>query len=84
MEAHGYTIENNILYQDNKSTILLAKNGRMSAGKNSKYIKSRFFHITDKIAKRELEIRHMGNKYMWADVLPSRYRVRYLESSDQR
>ena len=34
MEARGYTIENNILYQDNKSTILLAKNGRMSAGKN--------------------------------------------------
>ena len=29
MEAQGYTIENNVLYQDNKSTILLAKNGRM-------------------------------------------------------
>ena len=43
MEAQGYTIENNILYQDNKSTILLAKNGRMSAGKNSKHIKNRFF-----------------------------------------
>ena len=26
MEAQGYTMENNILYQDNKSTILLAKN----------------------------------------------------------
>ena len=35
MEAQGYTIESNVLYQDNKSTILLAKNGRMSAGKNS-------------------------------------------------
>ena len=33
MEAKGYTIENNILYQDDKSTILLAKNRRMSAGK---------------------------------------------------
>ena len=43
MEAQGYTIKNNILYQDNKSTILLAKNGRMSAGKNSKHIKNRFF-----------------------------------------
>ena len=29
MEAHGYTIESNVLYQDNKSTILLVKNGRM-------------------------------------------------------
>ena len=31
METQGYTIESNVLYQDNKSTILLAKNGRMSA-----------------------------------------------------
>ena len=38
MEAQGYTISTNVLYQDNKSTILLAKNGRMSAGKNSKHI----------------------------------------------
>ena len=30
-----------ILYQDNKFTILLAKNGRMSAGKASKHIKNR-------------------------------------------
>ena len=68
MEAQSYTIENNILYQDNKSTILLTKNRRMSAGKNSKHIKNRFFLITDKVAQRELEIRHMGTKSMWADV----------------
>ena len=42
MKAQGYTIENNILYQDNKSTIFLAKKGRTSAGKNSKHIKNRF------------------------------------------
>ena len=36
MEEQGYTIENNLLYQDNKSTILLAKNGRKSARKKSK------------------------------------------------
>ena len=52
MQAQSYTIENNILYQDNKSTILLAKNGRISAGKNSNHIKNRFFLITDKIAQR--------------------------------
>ena len=50
MESQGYTVESNVLYQDNKSTILLAKNGRMSAGKNSKHIKNRFFLVSDKIA----------------------------------
>ena len=43
MEAQGYTIDSNLLYQDNKSTILMAKNGRMSAGKHSKHTKNRFF-----------------------------------------
>ena len=54
MEAQGYTIENNILYQDNKSTILLANKGRMSAGKNSKHIKNGFLLISDKVSQREL------------------------------
>ena len=68
MEAQGYTIESNMLYQDIKSTILLAKNSRMSAGKNSRHIKNRVFLITDKVAQGDLAIRHMGTKSMWADV----------------
>ena len=52
MKTHGYTIKNNILYQDNKSTILLAKNRRILTGKNSKHTKNRFFFITDKVAQR--------------------------------
>ena len=60
MEAQGYATENNILYQDNDSTILLENNGRMSAGKNSKHINNRFFLITDKVALGDLEIHHKG------------------------
>ena len=67
MEAQGYTIESNLLYHDNKSTILLAKNGRISAGKNSRHINF-FLLITDKVAQGDLEVRHMGTKSMWADV----------------
>ena len=33
MEAQGYRINKNILYQDNKSTIILHNNGRKSVGK---------------------------------------------------
>ena len=32
LEEQGYTVEKNILYQDNKSTILLEENGRKSMG----------------------------------------------------
>ena len=67
IEAQGYTIDNNLLYQDNKSTILLAKNGRMSAGKGSRHIHHRFFLITDKIEKGDVTVEHRGTKEMWAD-----------------
>ena len=67
METQGYTIENNVLHQDNKSTILLAKNGRILAGKASKHIKNRFFLITDKIAQDELTVQRRGTKLMWAN-----------------
>ena len=68
LEAQGYTVDSNVLYQDNKSTILLAKNGRMSAGKNSKHIQNRFFLVTDKIAKGDLEVKYAPTKQMWADA----------------
>ena len=68
-EAQWYTIENDILYQDNTSTILLAKNGRMSAGKNSKRSTSRTtFLITDRVAQEELTVQHKGTEEMWANV----------------
>ena len=56
MEAQGYTIDNNLLYQDNKSTILLAKNGRMPAGKASRHIHHRYFLITNKIQKGDVTL----------------------------
>ena len=40
----------------------------MSAGKNSKHIKNRFFLITDKIAQGDLEVKYAPTKEMWADI----------------
>ena len=84
MEAQGYTIENIILYQENKFTIFLANNGRVSAGKNSKHIKNRFFLITDKVAQGDLKMEHKGTDKMWGDVNTKpthrkRFRVRQAE-----
>ena len=36
MEAQGYKIQKNILYQDNKSAILLESNGKRSPGKRTR------------------------------------------------
>ena len=53
-EAQGYSIETNTLLQDIHSTILLAKNGRISEGKKSKHTKSRYFLITDQVHQEDL------------------------------
>ena len=36
--SQGYPIDDNVVYQDNQSTILLAKNGRGSSGKRTRHI----------------------------------------------
>jgi hypothetical protein len=69
IESQGYTVEQNILFQDNKSTILLATNGRWSSSKRTKHIKSRYFFVKDKIDQGELEVQHMPTDKMWCDML---------------
>jgi hypothetical protein len=69
LESQGYTIEENILYQANKSTILLANNGRWSSSKRTKHIKSRYFYIKDKVDQGEVSIQHQPMDKMWSDVL---------------
>jgi hypothetical protein len=51
IEAQGYTVEQNIMYQDNKSTILLANNGRWSSSKRTKHIKSRYFLLRTRFSR---------------------------------
>ncbi len=69
IEAQGYEVDHNVLYQDNKSTILLAKNGWWSSSKHTKHINDRYFLVKDKIEGGELEIEHKGTGEMWSNML---------------
>jgi hypothetical protein len=50
-KAQGYGVKENVLFQDNKSSILLEKNGKASS---SKRINIRYFFITDRVSKEEV------------------------------
>jgi hypothetical protein len=65
----GYKVEDNILYQDNKSAILLAKNGRTSSSKRTKHINVRYYFVTDRIAKGELKVNWCKTENMIADYM---------------
>jgi hypothetical protein len=43
LKAQGYAVVDSILHQDNRSAILLEKNGKMSSGKRAKHITICYF-----------------------------------------
>jgi hypothetical protein len=67
MEAQGYAIEKNILYQDNKSTILLERNGKKSSSKRTRALNIRYFFLTDQIQKGNLLVEYCPTTEMDAD-----------------
>ena len=69
MEAQGYRIVANILYQDNKSTILLLNNGKESAGKHLRALNIHVFFVNDQIEKKNIEVWYCNTKEMWADPM---------------
>ena len=56
MEAQGYGIQENIVFQDNKSAILMEKNGKASSSKRTKHINIRYYFVTDRVKKQELTV----------------------------
>jgi hypothetical protein len=49
MKAQGYAAKDNVLFQDNKSSILLEMNGKASSIKRTKHINIRYFFITNRV-----------------------------------
>jgi hypothetical protein len=56
MKAQSYGVKYNVLFQDNKSSILLEKNGKALSSKRTKHINIRYFFITDRVEKEEVSV----------------------------
>ena len=63
----GYQVKRNILYQDNKSAILLEKNGSLSSSQKTRHINVRYFFIKDKVDQGDIEIVYCPTGDMLAD-----------------
>jgi hypothetical protein len=57
------------LHQDNKSAILLERNGKLSSGKRTKCKAIRYFFVTDRIKSGELRTEWCPTANMVADFL---------------
>jgi len=67
MSSQGYVFKDNVLYQDNQSTMLMLKNGRNSCTGNSRHIDIRYFFVKDRIDKGEIRIEYCPSLDMLAD-----------------
>jgi hypothetical protein len=69
LEAQGYPMTDNVLYQDNRSAILLETNGRQSVGKRSRHLNIRLFFVADQKEKGNLSIEFCPTDKMTGDYM---------------
>jgi hypothetical protein len=62
-------VVDNVLHQDNRSAILLEKNGKMSSGKRTKHIAIRYFFVTNRIRAGEISPKWCPTGEMITDFL---------------
>ena len=67
LEAQDYGVRENVILQDNKSAILLEKNGKASSSKRMKHISVRYFFVTDMVKKDRVSIDWCPTDAMIAD-----------------
>ena len=69
IEAQNFKVKLNIVYQDNTSTMKLAKNARASAGKRTRHFDIKMFYVTDLIDRDELTVEYCPTGDMIADYM---------------
>jgi hypothetical protein len=67
LEAQGDVLKENVLYQDNQSTIHFKKNGQKSCGPNSRHIDIRYFFIKDGLGIKNVSVHYCPTEQMLAD-----------------
>ena len=67
LEAQGWFSQDTLMGQDNRSCMLLEKNGKASSSKRTKHIDVRHFSITDQNQNKELKMVCCPTNEMVAD-----------------
>jgi hypothetical protein len=66
LEAQGYDMEPVQVFQDNKSTIMLAEKGRSTSGR-TRHVSIRYFFVKDRIESKEIKLNYVPTDAMMAD-----------------
>jgi hypothetical protein len=69
LKAQGFAVSNNILYQDNKSAMLLETNGHAASSKRTRHIEIRYYYEANQVAKGDVRVVWCPTDEMIADFL---------------
>ena len=69
LREQGYMVEESTIYQDNKSAMLLEKNGKASSTKRTRHLDVRYYFVTDRVKAGEVTIVYCPTDEMVADLL---------------
>jgi len=75
LAAQGEYVPTTTIYQDNKSTILLAENGKTSSSKQTRHLNVRYYFVTDQIKKGHVKVAFCPTQDMIADFLRNHFKV---------
>ena len=62
--GQGFDVHDNIVYQDNQSTMLLGNNGCHSSGKKTRHIEIRYYFITDHVKHKNIRLEYCPTEAM--------------------
>ena len=60
--GQGFKVNDNIVYQDNQSAILMERNRKYLCGKKTCHIDMRYFFINDRIEQKEVSVGYCPTK----------------------
>jgi hypothetical protein len=69
IEAQGFNIQRNIIFQDNTSAMKLEINGKASSTKRTRYFNIRLFYVKNLVERGEVSIRYCPTEDMIADYM---------------
>jgi len=67
IEAQGYPLKENILFQDNQSAIKIIKNGRRSSGQKTRHMDIRYMWYKDRLESEKIRVEYCPTESMLAD-----------------
>ena len=78
LDAQNLYVKLSKSHHDNKSTIQLIVNDRLSSSKRTRHIGVRFYSIKDRVDKGEIEVVFCPTERMLADFVTNHYRDIHL------